>query len=577
MSFSSATHRIKLGWIAPFLWVAVAFVVVLTALMTMKAHVPIPITDEWPYLTSADILTSLLRPHNEHVIALPKLVFLLDILLARGSHIVSLSAILIVQAIHSLLLMSIAKRAGAPKECLILIPAGLFWAYPFSNFVVGFQVQFVGVFLLATLAFATLVSRSRFAVAGAYLWSLAATFTMANGVLVGLLLPIVAAMHGAERRAIAWLTAGALFNIGAYAACRIAGPAAAAEAGTPGIGGLETLPVYFGVYLGAPFARLLFRAGELSGTGLGVAALIGLAAAAAFAILLLRAFLSGELRRRPAGLALAALIVFLLASAAATAWGRSFDFPLSSAATGRYGTPALIFWVALFAFAAAFPLRDTPVLRWPVQAGAALLVLVMAASQPIILKSAMMSPNGATPPNAGSEGLYLLPDHLADRRLAVTALLAGVNDASAIRSVYSLDDGRFFARARDLQRAGLAPFDHPWTRLLGRSAAGIPIAERRDCPAGTQPPASLAEGGWRVGGILPGGNGGGGSHVLITAADHRVWGYGWRSADRSWADTLSGGNPQWLGHVRAGAPARLLAWRLAPGADARCLLGRLDL
>ena len=146
---------------------AVAVIVPLLASL-MALHTAIPFYDQLDLSTPTEIQRNLFKRHNEHLIVLPRLGFLLDFALTRGGNGVNIATIQLIQAAHALLLAWVVA-AGRDRDsvCPATAAAGrwpdplvlgfalciVFSAQQFENLAWGFQTQFVGVFALATACF----------------------------------------------------------------------------------------------------------------------------------------------------------------------------------------------------------------------------------------------------------------------------------------------------------------------------------------------------------------------------------------------------------------------------------------
>src|ERR1700693_5280423 len=195
---------------------AVAVCTMLTMLLIdIRAYSALPLLDYWDFWRSIVAngyhLKTLFALHNEHRILLPRLWFMMDHLWFGASGIFVLTSIYLIQFGHGLLLWRIGARASGcgPLENLamgLLVIAVLFASRQLMNFTQPFQIQFVGVYLLATSALYALMrfdgpTASPPAPKRAYGWlafslllAWAATYTMANGLLLwpGLVVFVVA-------------------------------------------------------------------------------------------------------------------------------------------------------------------------------------------------------------------------------------------------------------------------------------------------------------------------------------------------------------------------------------------------
>jgi hypothetical protein len=318
--------------------------------------------------------SDLFTQYNEHRIAFPLLIFLMDFTFGRGLNVINIAAILFIQFLHFLLLARLARRLGRSAISVIAISVTAVLLFTFGqseNFTWGFQVQFVGVYAAASLAFwwfcaaAERQWRGRSATAfaiGAFVMAAVATYTMANGIIAAAVLVFL----GLALRAKIRLTLSAVLLTAALAASYFYDFHLVGAHSPPGYvlqHPLEVL-VYILVYVGGlagPFG--LFAAGLLGAAGL---------AATAFAVFRM------IWRREQAAprAALVAIMMFIAATAVVTAFGRAF-FGLDQALSSRYLTPACIFWAAQVIYWSSFAQQKPP--NRPVLAILSVLFLTVAA------------------------------------------------------------------------------------------------------------------------------------------------------------------------------------------------------
>lgn len=352
---SSFAHR-------PFLTVLMAVASLLTASIitadtlatVIKSLSPLPYFDEWYSLDlfrrisdGEDPLLGLFTYHNEHLIFLPRLVFFADYMWLGGQGVASYISILIIQMSNLILMLCLLKRStggGPPAVALAgVITTLMFSLRQSENFVWGFQVQFVGVFALASLAsilFSTAITRYRegrsasLRLACAYGVALSATYCMANGLLVGATLVILAIIARAPKGiAVASLIVSGILLI-AYMSGY--GP-------RPGPAGLEisvthlwAVALFAATYLGNFLDPHIVRAEVLGFCGL-------LAACSALIHSLV------DRGRDGPRLALLGIILFTASTAILTAVGRA-DSGVEQGFSSRYSTGSGIFWSALLTF-----------------------------------------------------------------------------------------------------------------------------------------------------------------------------------------------------------------------------------
>ena len=359
-----------------------AFVVLSTLYFTVLTHSPVPQADEWHSLALYDsilreghVLQRLFQPHNEHRLFFPRLVLFSDYRFFGGSGRLDKAVIVSIQALEAGLFVWLVRRAGCGRGARwalgAVVTTLLFSLYQSENFEWAFQVQFVGVFASAALcvtSFALGLDRDRAGrratvpMAAAGLLALVATFSMANGLLTGLVLVVLAAL--ARARA-AILVGTAAVASGLIVAFSIDYQLEGRHEGVAELlGHIPRLLAFTAGYLGN-FADF----GLSSQVAFGA---FGLAATAAIA-----GVMAVGRDRDPARLALLGIALFAVGSAAVTAAGRSAD-GLGEIASSRYSTGAATFWAATLVNAWSLSLRSRQGAAWRAAACLAGLVLMQA-------------------------------------------------------------------------------------------------------------------------------------------------------------------------------------------------------
>ena len=396
--------------------------------LTFRFYHPALFADQWETILFFDRLLQgtitfgdFIAQHNEHRILFPRLVFVLDLWLTGARNGVNFAAILVCQAVHlALFHRMIALRVAEVWirwALTALVAALLFGIVQWENFLWGFQIQFVGVFLfftIAAFAFATAQERT----AGEPRWHLVATgfcfgagaaLMMSNGAAALACIALVfAAARRFNRLTLAIALAAALLLV-LYAATFTPNP------GHTPLGFAARNPLlfvgYVAAYLGGMFAPLGFRPALLAG-------LIGLAASGLAGL----ALFTGRLARDRVNLTLVAILLFAGMTAAMTGMGRS-SFGIAQALASRYATPSAIFWAALIVLAVSWLRAREPrqmQQTWPalVLLGAGALVSLMAIGL------------------AQREFRFAGNLRVFDLQRANDALLSGVNDVPRIRTLY---------------------------------------------------------------------------------------------------------------------------------------------
>lgn len=446
------------GWTLPALALSAAALVgaALSMILVLRglwlSHTAMPFMDQLDYTTAEILHETLFHRHNEHLIFLPKLGFLLDLQLGGGNRL-NIVTILLIQLAHAVLLGWMVTAGNAEWRRPDVVAFGLalcacFSALQYENLAWGFQTQFVGVYALATACFAVvfLGGTGLVATLAACLLGAAATLTMANGVFVLPIATTLALLAGRPWRQLAAYAAASLLVVGLF----MAGHVSPAHHSSP----LDALrnpggvAAYAAVYLAWPVVSMLRLPISPDGTGWLACVAIGGTGLALAAGLGLRALV---MRRnlRPVEWALLASIALIVASAGLTAAGRQ-NFGWIQATSSRYGTPALLFWcMLLLSFQVILHRRG----QWPALAASAALVGAAAAltlHQP--------------------RSLVGLEHSVALRYPAEAALIAGVQDEAAFREVFPLPEV-VESRMRRLREDRGGIFAPPYAEWMGRPLA----------------------------------------------------------------------------------------------------------
>ncbi|HEX2612652.1 MAG TPA: hypothetical protein VHO02_03550 [Fibrobacteria bacterium] len=334
--------------------VLLAFGIVVSTLYVVAVNFhPVVFRDSWEtvplfqaYLRGEPILGRMWEPWYRHRIFFPRILYLLDFRLAGGTGSLLVGASLLLQGgLAILVALALRRQTGLSAWGRVLASSlavcACFWLVQSGNLLWGFQVAwflnafaaFLGAFLAC--GFRPEASRVeqgvRLACIGLCL--ITATFSLANGILIGVPLLALLWKGGASRRV---LLAGTIFWIVTAVIFFVGLGASAGEGTAEALYSTDsTLPqkfLYVPVYLGNPFSRLHLGAGmALGAAGLGL-----------FAVFCRRWFRSA----RPGFLeSLAwAQMAYTVATAAATAAGRSY-FSIGQATSSRYYPPVLLFWL----------------------------------------------------------------------------------------------------------------------------------------------------------------------------------------------------------------------------------------
>ncbi len=536
---------------------------------TLRAVVPLwsplPWFDEWATvnlidrwqggdMTAAEVLFA---QHNEHRILVPRLVFFADDLLFAGGGLLSLAAIFLVQLLHTGLFAAVLGRSRPARAgrwaVAAVVLALMFSLRQAENFSSGFQLQFVAVFAGATSSFVLFGLAAQRCRDGRRAWPplaaslgavLLTTFTMANGLVAGSVLVVLALAARLRSRVVLVCAAWAALLMLVY----LQGYEGVAHHGRPSDSLRQPLALlaYTAAYLG----NIVATGRVASAVGLG---LLGIAATAGAALRIVR---QGR-GARPGALAMFGVMLFVGATAAITASGR-LAFGVEQALSSRYVTGSVAFWAAQLTYWWIDPPgRPFRLGSMPVPAGAvgrAAVGLVAA-----VLVFAVAHEQGGAKPG-------LVAQSFAQNESA-DALMLGLDDpAATVRAAWSDEDVRRLLPT--LKADGLSIFGTADFAALGR-----PVAERGSATdpcdgavAAAVADPTLGPGGVRVAGRAEDGR----RHravrrVLLTDAGGRVEGF---------ASGPVPGAPRgtWRGYAVAPAGASLTAYGIVDG-DRLCLVG----
>ena len=388
---------------------------------------PAMLSDQWTFVMSLDryfdgrwTFRDLIAQHNEHRLFLPRLVYLLDVWLTDARNTLNIAVILACQAVHAGLFFRLISERVEDRLLRWMTSAFvmllLFCVIQYENFVWGFQVCFVGVYLLFSLsAYALASAQQNFATGQPYRWqfgaglffAFASALTMANGATALLCTALVFIGAGLLNRLTGMIAVLGLAVAGAYAATFTPNP------GHTSLGFALEHPGayldYLATYVGGLFSPL----------GLGVARFAGILGWALTAIMG-AGLLAGRLARDRVNLTLLAIVAFVLVSAAITGLGR-ISFGNEHAASSRYATPVAIFWTAITLLALLMLLGKRPQQR--VIGGVALVAVATTVS--LISVSAYQL-------------YYSLISQVLNARIsnATDAILSAVNDDAALRALF---------------------------------------------------------------------------------------------------------------------------------------------
>ena len=531
-----------------------------TVLMVVWCWTAIPYQDQWDNLIlsfreiwQSGPLTWLFRQHNEHRIAVPRLLFAIDRFLFGTTNKFTFAYILINQLSLAALVAYLSGRGGGQRIAERIWIAGVAFALLFSamqweNLLWGFQVQFVGVDLAALATFAVLgLSRPGAApLTAVIVLASIAVYTLASGILVPFLAVPLALWLRWPKRHVVVLGAAALGLLASY----LYGYATPRGHSDPiqSIARLHELFSYLLAQIGLPFGMVFYVAHipHLRSWD-QVCGAVGIVLFAVAAITMLR-------RRERGGAipVLGATALFVIGMALLAALGR-LSFGVEQASSPRYSTAGLLFWLALIVVAT----------MWLRHRDARLRVAAMAAVLPLLLGLAYYQRSFL-----GVGRAWALP-----RLEATTALLANVDDAEALARVYP-DASVPKDRAHLLRERHLSIFADEWSNWLGtpltdHARLGDP-AQCRGSIDGAGTIGATDHHGWRANGWVwdpahwqvP-------QRVVIADVSGRVVGYGLAE----FAKGIGGRGANWHGHFLIGQPGLVSAFALLDNGRTACPLG----
>ncbi len=550
------------GWIV--LAVAAATAAALTnVLLTLTAvtvsYVPIPFWDGWAEVSSEQLWSALFRPHNAHRIVVYRLVTIADQALTQGLYLVNLGASFALQVLEAALFVALAGSIGLDRwerTLAAALAAGfLFWGIQYENFTWAFQTQFFAVTTFGTLSFFLLGAVPRWwGVAAALAAAVLAVGSMANGVLVPVLLVSLSIAQRRPPTHVATIAVAALILLALYFGVGYE----TTDRGSPDrlLTDPLGLALYLSAYLGGPFAWLGASASGTSPSA--AAAATGVAGLVALGGIGLRLVVCRKLATA-ARLALLHITLYVVGTGLVTAIGRirlGVDQSLSS----RYATPALVFWLALL------------FLAWSLAGRAGRRILPLGATLLLLL----------TLPDARStDAAARSRRDIADT--VATAALTRVNDTAAASRVYPGAE-RVTTQTQVMRENRTGIFAWPAAQWLGTLlSAHVAVDGAERCrgafDVATPLPADSGEGAFRVQGWAWQADGAGPPRMLLlTDGAGTVIGYALTDAARP---DVSAAIPElraalfsgWRGHVRIGTPGPVTAFALSSDSSRACPIG----
>jgi hypothetical protein len=392
-------------------------------------------------------LKELFEQHNEHRIAFPRLIFFADVVFSHALNVINIASIFLIQFLHAFLLIAIGRRLDKGIGVFFSISVVFILLFTFGqneNFTWGFQVQFVGVFAAATLSFwmfclaagqEFLGTKGLAQFAISLLMAFVATYTMANGVLSSLVLialGLCLRVRGVILLSTLILALLLFFSYYYNFHAEDDHPSLLAQVSQHPI----PLVIYAAGYLGGPVRSY----SSTAAAALGAAGLV---------LTLTAALRMAAAKEQSASRStLVGVMLFVVATAAATAAGRLY-LGADQVISGRYLTPANIFWAAQALYWKPLAWTDAPA-RFKFVLYSALCLIVIA--------------------GAAHEHFEARPyarENYQNLNLASDALLSGADAPSALEQVYfNADYVRRHAQFLDQQH--LSIFAWPEARLRGR-------------------------------------------------------------------------------------------------------------
>jgi uncharacterized membrane protein (DUF485 family) len=343
------------------LFLVAVYVVSSTLYWIFHNYFPVPVLDEWSTIAGwfqyksefGSAWGQIHRQHNEHRILIPCLFFYSDLEFFRASGLFPLISLIGIQVLHTAILcrvfisglsLNVFSKLASGSFLFIL----MFSTLQINNLIWAFQIQFVAVYFFATLSFLFLVrpesharrfshhlNVSSFPLA--VLFATAASFSMTNGLLVwivGLLIGVHKKWN--VRRFAVFLLSGFLVWFLYFKNFR----ATSTLADTLNLLIDETWPLlqYIAALLGTPLAPKWIDLAIVFG-------LAGIVCTSVLSILFLLDRRSIRFQSTAAKF-FVSLALFVLFTGILTGLGRLDMGGPTQATSNRYGTTALLFWIA---------------------------------------------------------------------------------------------------------------------------------------------------------------------------------------------------------------------------------------
>jgi len=348
MSFSErfVSSRARARQSAVLCLIAAVVAIELAHIIALQASTfhTIPWADEWDTFFLASRaekspgtgLEFLLFPHNEHRIAIPRLIMLLDLITARGTGVINLAMLIMLPALSTLAFwFALRRRVEWPLLLTACLACLLFSGGQMSNFVWGFQTSVGALYLFSLLAFLCLAKAiegaERRPYGAACFFAVCACLCQSGGFLVFPVLILIGAWH--RRRA------GHLGPLLAAIIAALIGffylwEPRCAPSPSGALISIWEQTLFVLSFLGSPFAAIA----SLLVVPAGVIAV-------ALSVFLFVRYMRIVAPRVDQTLAVA-LCLFILAIASAAALSR-IGLGIAGATESRFVTPAVFLWVGL--------------------------------------------------------------------------------------------------------------------------------------------------------------------------------------------------------------------------------------
>ncbi len=550
----------------------VAITTVAAALgMTFHDYLPVPFYDEWDELSRWEAVKKdsffevLFSQHNEHRIALPRVIFFSDLRWFHGTGLLTLTILFLVQLGHAIFLAKLVNKSLEYQSWQAIavtsvIVAIMFSVLQFDNLKTPFQLQFVGVFALASWGFfylfptdvAAYSPRARkkeiICFIGGLCLCMAATLTMSNGLLTW---PVAFFAGLIGRLSMRKLTIIAITGISVWATYfhDFQFPPGHSHPSDT-INTLWPIIEYVSIYLGHP----------LSPHWPEYASAVGLAGIALAMILFSTALMDHKrnIFKDRYSTSLTLIVMFILGTAIATALGR-VDFGLTQAASGRYATPALVFWLAMCAnCVVAYQAAKRYRLFWLV--GGTFLGTLMVSSV-IVNQSNFWDLRG---------------DWRNTKKQAATAILAKVYDEDVFWRLHP-HPWNIFEKARVLEHDSLGIYSLWFSALPGETLSKIFTLVNSDRCAGhldTVREISSDRTGYRTSGWAIDQASKKPPRLVLFAAGETITGLAFPGASRPDVEKLfpTVSDAGWRGHAKLGADETLRAYAVLEDGRSICQL-----